>query len=136
MSIEEQIESYFVGLPEHKGSELRILHEMALKAGSDCRLWFLDGTDATGKVVSNPNIGYGKCLMPGGREFYRVGLSANTGGISVYVMGLTDKEVLKREFGERIGRATVTGYCLKFRKLADVDLGVLKDLFAFAFGLD
>ena len=48
-----------------------------------------------GKVVANPNIGYGLYTIAyangSSREFYRIGLSANTTGISVYVLGLDDK---------------------------------------------
>src|SRR5664280_2434971 len=39
------------------------------------------------------------------REFYRIGLSANTTGISVYVLGLEDKTYLARTYGASIGRA-------------------------------
>lgn len=43
---------------------------------------------ADGKVVANPNIGYGVYPIAyadgSSRESYRIGLSANTTGISVY----------------------------------------------------
>ena len=58
-------------------------------------------------------------------EFYRIGISANTTGISVYVLGLDDKTYLKRTYGASIGKATVTGYCIKFRGLSVIDAGAL-----------
>jgi hypothetical protein len=96
----------------------------------NCKLWFLDGKDERGKVVSNPNIGYGtqnlKHAKGKTREFYQIGLSANTTGISVYIMGLGDKKYLAETFGEKLGKASVTGYCIKFKTLADIRIEVLK----------
>ena len=95
----------------------------------DARLWFTDGTNEHGKVVANPNIGYGAYTITyadgSSREFYRIGLSANTSGISVYVLGLDDKTFLARTYAASIGKATITGYCIKFRRLAVVDVDVL-----------
>jgi hypothetical protein len=54
-----------------------------------CKLWFLNGKDEKGKVVSNPNIGYGSQTLKYAdgktKEFYQIGISANTTGISVYI---------------------------------------------------
>jgi hypothetical protein len=95
-----------------------------------CKLWFLDGKDEKGKVVSNPNIGYGSQTMNYAngktREFYQIGLSGNTTGISVYIMGLEDKKYLSQTFGKSLGKASVTGYCIKFKSLADIKIDVLK----------
>ena len=94
-----------------------------------CRLWFLDGKDASGKVVSNPNVGYGLRVIRYAngktKEFYQIGLSANTTGISVYVLGIDDKTYLAQRFAKEIGRASISGYCIKFKSLKDIDLGVL-----------
>ena len=95
-----------------------------------CKLWFLDGKDEKGKIVSNPNIGYGSLTMKYAngktREFYQIGISANTTGISVYIMGVNDKKYLARTFGKELGKASVTGYCIKFKTLADIKIDVLK----------
>jgi hypothetical protein len=81
-------------------------------------------------VVANPNIGYGAYTITyangSSREFYRIGLSANTTGISVYVLGLDDKTYLARTYAASIGKASVTGYCIKFRSLADIHVDVLE----------
>lgn len=130
MGIAEQIEAYIAGQPEPKRSEMRALHRLILDASPECRLWFLDGKDDGGKTVSNPNIGYGLQTMnyAGGksRDFYRIGLSANTTGLSVYVIGLEDKKYLSRTYGVRLGKASVTGYCIKFKNLKDIDTDVLE----------
>jgi hypothetical protein len=94
-----------------------------------CRLWFLDGKNEENKVVSNPNIGYGlhtlKYTDGKTKAFYRIGISANTTGISVYIMGIDDKTYLAKTYGKKIGKATVTGYCIKFKALKDINSEML-----------
>ena len=130
MEIPELVEAYLAGQPEPKQTDLRLLHARMLAEFPGCRLWFTDGTDERGKVVANPNVGYGVRTLAyadgSSREFYRVGLSANTTGISVYVLGLADQGYLARTFGDSIGKASVTGYCIKFRRLAAIDAEALQ----------
>lgn len=129
MNIKEQVKVYLEGQSETKRADMQTLHRAILKAMPGCELWYLDGKNETGKVVTNPNIGYGRQTMKlaGGksREFYQVGLSANTTGISVYLMGIADKTYLTRVYGKKLGKANVTGYCIKFKTLKDIDLEVL-----------
>jgi len=130
MTTAEQIEKYLASLPEPKQADMRKLHGAILGMNPGAKLWFLDGKDETGKVVSNPNIGFGtlgKRYADGKtREFYQVGISANTAGLSVYIMGIDDKDYLPRKYAQAIGKAKVTGYCIKFKALKDIDLGVLE----------
>jgi hypothetical protein len=138
MSVRDQIDGYIADQSPAKSEELRDLHRHILEISPDAKLWFLDGRSDDGKVVSNPNIGYGSETISyasgNSREFYKVGLSANTSGISVYVVGLKDKKYLPETYGPRLGKAKVTGYCIKFKSLKDVDLGVLKEIVASALG--
>ncbi len=130
MNVQKQISEYIATQPEPKHSEMQQLHQIILALMPACKLWFLDGKDEKGKIVSNPNIGYGSQTMKyaGGktREFYQIGLSANTTGISVYIMGINDKKYLAQTFGRELGKASVTGYCIKFKSLADIKIDVLK----------
>lgn len=130
MSVRTQISDYLATQPEQKRSEMKTLHGMMLKLMPGCRLWFLDGKDERGRTVSNPNIGYGvltKAYANGrSREFYQIGLSGNTTGISIYVMGLDDKTYLAKTYGATLGKASVTGYCIKFKSLQHIDLAVLE----------
>ncbi|WP_221390027.1 DUF1801 domain-containing protein [Dyadobacter sp. NIV53] len=129
MDIETQIEDYLTSQPEPKRSDMQALHDTILQAMPGCKLWFLDGKDSENKTVSNPNIGYGFYTMQlaGGktREFYQIGLSANTTGISVYILGIKDKTYLAQTFGKQLGKASVTGYCIKFKALKDINIDVL-----------
>src|SRR5215469_8762446 len=130
MDVAEQVEAYLASQPGPKQADLRRLHAHMLAEFPGCRLWFTDGANADGKVVANPNIGYGAYTITYAdgmsREFYRIGLSANTTGISVYVLGLDDKTYLARTYGRSIGKARVTGYCIKFRHLAVINVDVLQ----------
>jgi len=130
MTIQEQINAYIVSQPEPKRTDMQALHDLILGLMPDCKLWFLDGKNSENKVVSNPNIGYGNQTMKYAdgttREFYQIGLSANTTGISVYILGIKDKTYLAQAFGKEIGKATVSGYCIKFKKLKDLNIEVLK----------
>lgn len=130
MNPQKQIKEYIAAHPEPKRSEMQQLHGMILALMPDSKLWFLDGKDEKGKVVSNPSIGYGSQTMNYAngktREFYQIGISANTTGISVYIMGLSDKKYLARTYARELGKASVTGYCIKFKTLADIKVDVLK----------
>ena len=109
---------------------MRALHRIILKAMPRCKLWFLDGKNEDGKIVSNPNIGYGlrtiKYADGKAREFYQIGLSANTTGISVYILGLEDKKYLAKAYGKKLGKASVSGYCIKFKALKDINIDTLE----------
>lgn len=138
MNIQEQIREYIAAQPEPKRGDIQQLHSMILALKPACTLRFLEGKDEQGKIVSNPNIGYGSQVIPYAngktREFYQVGLSANTTGISVYIMGISDKNYLARTFGPELGKASITGYCIKFKTLSDIKMDVLKA--AIQYGLD
>lgn len=135
MDIKAQIKEYIAGQPKPKQSEMQELHNMTLKLLPKCKLWFLDGKNSENKVVSNPNIGYGLQTMKYAdgktKEFYQVGLSANTTGISVYIMGIDDKTYLAKTYGKKLGKASVTGYCIKFKSLKDIDIDTLKEVILF-----
>ncbi len=129
MNARKQIEEYIAAQPEAKRGDMQELHRIILAQMPKCKLWFLDGRDEDGKIVSNPNIGYGLQVIKyaDGRtkDFYQIGMSANTTGISVYILGIKDKQYLAQAYGKELGKASVTGYCIKFRKLADIDTAVL-----------
>jgi len=130
MKVQEQINEYITSQPEPKRGEMQELHQHILQALPKTKLWFLDGKDDKGKIVSNPNIGYGsyniKYADGTTKEFYQIGLSANTTGISVYIMGIKDKTYLAQTYGKKLGKASVTGYCIKFKTIKDIDMDILE----------
>lgn len=106
------------------------LHRLILRALPARKLWFFDGKDSKGKTVSNPTIGYGSHIISYAdgttKASFKVGLSANKTGISVYVLGIKDKTYLAKTFGKKLGKASVTGYCIKFKALKDIHIDVLE----------
>ena len=137
MNIKSQIKEYINSQPESKRNDMEALHNMILEVKSSTKLWFLDGKDENGKIVSNPNIGYGQQTIKYAdgklKEFYQVGLSANTSGISIYILGIDDKKFLADTYGQKIGKASVTGYCIKFKALKDINVEVLLEAIHFGF---
>lgn len=137
MSLKKEIKKYIEGHAEPKRGELQELHELIMRVKPKCKLWFLDGKNDAGKVVSNPNIGYGsrnnKYADGSTREFYQIGLSANTTGISVYIMGIEDKKYLADTYGKDLGKASVTGYCIRFKTLKDINTDTIEAAIAFGF---
>lgn len=130
MDIQEQINAYIASQPEPKNSDMQALHHRILQIMPGCKLWFLDGKNSENKTVSNPNIGYGlytiKYADGKTREFYQIGLSANTTGISVYILGVKDKEYLAQTYGKELGKASVSGYCIKFKTLKNINIDILE----------
>lgn len=130
MDIQKHIKEYITSKPEPKRGDLQELHRIILEIMPECKLWFLDGKNDEGKTVANPNIGYGVHTIHYAdgktREFYQIGLSANTTGISVYILSINDKTYLAETYEKEIGKANVTGYCIKFKTLEDIHIDILK----------
>lgn len=130
MSVKQQIKEYIAAQPEAKRIDMQALHDRILRVLPGCKLWYDNGINSEGKVVSNPNIGYSSYTIKYAngttREFFQIGLSANTTGISVYILGLEDKKYLAETYGKDLGKASVTGYCIKFKALKDINVDVLE----------
>jgi hypothetical protein len=130
MNVQEQIKEYITSQPEPKRSELQALHQLALQVLPGCKLWFDTGKNSENKTVSNPTIGYGSLTIKYAdgktRDFFQIGLSGNTTGISVYIMGIKDKTYLAKTYGKKLGKASVTGYCIKFKTLKDINIDILE----------
>jgi hypothetical protein len=130
MNVRDQIKKYIASQPEPKRSDLQALHRLTMQVSPECKLWFSDGTDSKNKTVSNPTIGYGLHTIEyadgRSREFFQIGVSGNKTGISVYILGLKDKKYLAKTYGKKIGKASVTGYCIRFKTLSDINIDTLK----------
>jgi hypothetical protein len=46
--------------------------------------------------------------------------------MSVYIMGLEDKTYLAETYGRELGKASVTGYCIKFSTLRNINVDIVK----------
>ena len=137
MNVKDQIKKYIDSQPEPKRSDMEELHRSIQEVMPAFKIWFLDGKDSEGRTVSNPNIGYGsrdhKYADGTVSEFYQIGLSANKTGISVYIMGIEDKKYLAQTYGKDLGKASVTGYCIKFKTLKDINVEILQEAIRLGF---
>jgi len=131
MNVEEQIKAYITSQSEPKRSEIQTLHELILQVLPEGKLWFTDGKDSDGRVITNPTIGYGFYTIHYAngttRDFFQIGLLANKTGISVYILGIADKTYLPRTYGTTLGKASVTGYCIRFKSIKDINIDVLEE---------
>lgn len=130
MKVAEEIQAYIDSQPEAKRRDMKTLHALMLQVLPEGKLWFFDGKNSEDKTVANPTIGYGfqtmKYAKGETRDFFQIGLSPNKTGISVYILGLKDKKYLAQTYGAIIGKASVTGYCIKFKKLQDINIDILE----------
>jgi hypothetical protein len=137
MNVQGQIKAYISSQSEPKRSDMQELHHIILEVMPACKLWFMDGKNSENKKVANPNIGYGfytiKYADGKSREFYQIGFSGNTTGISVYIMGIKDKTYLAKTYGKKLGKASVTGYCIKFKTLKDINVEILEAAIRYGF---
>ncbi len=137
INIQKQIKDYINSQPEQKCNDMLELHKRITEINPKCKLWFLDGKDEKGKVVSNPNIGYGHYTIKykdgTSKEFYQIGISANTSGISVYIFGINDKTYLANTYGKELGKASVSGYCIKFKTLKNININILESAIRYGF---
>ena len=130
MNVQEQIKQYIASQPEPKRSEMQKLHGLTLRVLPERKLWFFDGKDSKNKTVANPTIGYGfhtiKYANGTTRDFFQIGVSANKTGISVHILGIKDKTYLAKTYGKKLGKASVSGYCIRFKTLKDINVDVLE----------
>lgn len=129
MEIQEQITDYINSQSELKQRDMQALHQLILQALPASKLWFFDGKNNGNKAVANPTIGYGvhtiKYANGKTNEWFKVGMSANTTGLSVYILGIEDKKYLAQTYGQRLGKVSISGYCIKFKTLKDINIEVL-----------
>jgi hypothetical protein len=100
MQIQEQIKDYFTLQPDTKRSDLEALHKRILKLFPKGKLWFLDGKDHKGKIVANPNIGYGlftiKYADGKTKEFIKLVSAPTRQGFQFISWALTIKTIYQR----------------------------------------
>jgi hypothetical protein len=130
MNVQEQIKEYITSQPEPKRSDMQELHHLTLQVLPGCKLWFDNGKNSENKTVSNPTIGYGFHTMKyadgKSRDVFQIGLSTNKTGISVYILGIKDKTYLAQTYSKELGKASVTGYCIRFNNLKDININILE----------
>ena len=129
MNVQQQIKEYIASQPEPKRNEMQELHQHILKAIPKCKLWYFDGKDDKGKTVAYPTIGYGfytiKYANGTTKDFFQIGMGANTTGIFVHILGIKDKTYLAQAYGKKLGKAGISSYAIKFKTLKDINMDIL-----------
>ena len=127
----QKINQYLTALPSNIQGEMVQIHSLLTEWLPDGKLWFESGLDEEGKVITNPTIGYGEYTIKyadgSQRQFFQIGLSATTSGFSIHLMGIRNKLNLTTAYGETIGKAKLTSYCIKFKSINDIDISTLKN---------
>ena len=130
MDVQKQIKKYITGQSEPKRGDMQELNRITLHVLPDCKLWFYSGKNSKNQTVSNPTIGYGRYTIKYAngktRECFQIGMSANKTGISVYILGVKDKKYLAQTYGKKLGKASVSGYCIRFKTLKDIHIDILE----------
>ena len=62
-------------------------------------------------------------------------MSGNKTGISVYILGLKDKKHLAKTYGKKLGKASVTGYCIRFKTVKDININTLEAAIRYGFAV-
>ncbi|MEJ0031620.1 MAG: DUF1801 domain-containing protein [Bacteroidota bacterium] len=139
MTVKEQIKKYIAGQPEPKLAEIQELHRRILRAKPASKLWFSMVKNSENKTVANPTIGYGSYTIKyadgSTKEYFRIGLLANSTGISVHILGIKEKTFLAKKFGKDLGKASMSGYCIKFKTIKDINVDVLEAAILHGLGL-
>ncbi len=135
MEINARIKDFIKCQPEQKQNEMQELHNLILQILPNCKQWYFDGKNENGKQIAHPTIGYGNYTITykdgSTREFFRIGLLANTTGLAVHIMGLEDKKILQDKYGKTIGKAKVGSYAISFKSIKDINLEILKEAIYF-----
>jgi hypothetical protein len=53
--------------------------------------------------------------------------------ISVYILGIEDKKYLAQTYGKELGKASVTGYCIRFKTLKEINIEILEAAIRYGF---
>jgi hypothetical protein len=126
-----QIKTFISSQIPSKQQDLLLLNELLLHLMPEAKRTFFDGLNEEGKVVANPTIGYGERTLyyadGSSKDSFRIGVSANKTGISIYLIGLEDHDYLKKHFADKMGKASVSAYCIRFKSLKDLDFDVLRE---------
>jgi hypothetical protein len=113
-------EEYIDRLLEPRQSDVRRLHELITREAPELE-----------PHASEDGIGYGKYRFrySTGREgdWSTIGLASQKRYISLYVSGARHGSVVER-YRDRLPKADISRWCVRIKRMADVDEAVLADL--------
>ena len=113
-------EQYIDSVEEPKRTELKELHNLIRSTLPEFKPVMISGF-----------MGYGPFHYKGKTregEWFRVGLSANKTGISIYICAGDENGYFPEQAKDRLGKANVGRSCIRFKKLADINLATVQEL--------
>ena len=114
-------EDYIGLLEEPRKSEIQTLHNLIRKTVPDLKPFIISGM-----------IGYGaypyKSASGREGEWAIIALASQKNYISLYVCSVKDGHYLAEEYKELLPKTNVGKSCIRFKKVADVDLKVVEKM--------
>ncbi len=112
---------YLAHIDDERKEDMNTLHQLIQKTVPDLKPQIISGM-----------IGYGKYhyKTKSGREgdWSLILLSNRKNYISVYVCAVKDGKYIAETNKDRLGKVSVGKSCIRFKKLSDINLDVLKEL--------
>ncbi|MEN9406896.1 MAG: hypothetical protein RLZZ455_112 [Candidatus Parcubacteria bacterium] len=114
-------EEYIRSIDEPRRSEMRKMHEFIISVVPDLKSFMISGM-----------IGYGSYhyVYASGREgdWSVIGLASQKNYISVYVCAVTEGVYIAEKYKKDLPKASIGRSCVRFKKIEDVDFGILKKM--------
>jgi hypothetical protein len=115
-------EEYIAKLEEPRKSEIQKLHDLIRETVPNLKPFMISGL-----------IGYGQYhyKSKSGREgeWYIIGLASQKNYISLYCCAVDGKEYLAEKYKNELPKASIGKSCIRFKKVEDLDVAILKKLF-------
>lgn len=114
-------EAYISLIDEPRRSEIKQLHDFIQKTVPELKPYMISGM-----------IGYGSYhyTYASGKEgdWMIIGLASQKNYISVYACATDGNEYIAERYKEQLPKANIGKSCIRFKKLADIDLNVLREI--------
>jgi hypothetical protein len=112
----------YIGMLEEPGkSQIQELHNLIVATVPKLKPFIISGM-----------IGYGKFhyKSKSGREgdWYVVGLAQQKNYISLYVCAVKDGKYIAEGYKDKLPKTSIGKSCIRFKRVGDVDLGVIKEI--------
>lgn len=114
-------QEYIAKIDEPRKSEIQKLHDLIREYAPKLEPFMISGM-----------IGYGKYhyKYPSGREgdWCTIALASQKNYISVYVCVMNGEQYLAERYKSELPKASIGKSCIRFKKTADIDLEILKEI--------
>ena len=121
----KSVKEYLANVPDDRKATVLFLHAFIQKAAPKLKSYFAYNM-----------LGYGSFLYKNYKNemisWPIIAMASQKNYISVYVCALTDGKYIAEKYQKELGKVSVGRSCIRFRKLADVKLPVLKKVIRLA----